>query len=292
MTKTNFHTHTYRCGHARGSEEEMVKRAIDQGISILGFSDHIPLPHYRTHLFKALPHTLSSPHAFLSCCKTILTNGPSMRMPYSSRKEHQESVMTLKNKYHDHITIYQGYEAEYFPEYLDYYQSLLDHQEIDYLILGQHFHQYSIHNRYYGGIHITDDMIIQYKEDVMRAIKSHLFSYIAHPDLFMVGKIEFDDLCQNVAYEICQCAKEHHIPLEINAGGMRKGRRKVQDEMLYPYPNDHFFEIASRVGNEVVFGIDAHQPEDLNDQIYDELNRFAQKLNLNVIETFEMRKGK
>ena len=27
----NYHTHTSRCGHATGSDEEYVKRAIEQG---------------------------------------------------------------------------------------------------------------------------------------------------------------------------------------------------------------------------------------------------------------------
>ncbi|MFQ7171807.1 MAG: hypothetical protein ACLRQF_06725 [Thomasclavelia ramosa] len=35
--KTNFHTHTFRCGHAVGNEEAMVKSAIE--VMKLGFSD-------------------------------------------------------------------------------------------------------------------------------------------------------------------------------------------------------------------------------------------------------------
>ena len=44
--KTNYHTHTYRCKHAMGNDEHIVKRAIDAGIDILGFSDHNPWPHF------------------------------------------------------------------------------------------------------------------------------------------------------------------------------------------------------------------------------------------------------
>ena len=32
---TNYHTHTARCGHARGSDREMVQAAVDGGIRIL-----------------------------------------------------------------------------------------------------------------------------------------------------------------------------------------------------------------------------------------------------------------
>ena len=40
----NYHTHTYRCGHASGKEEDYVLAAIKLGIKRLGFSDHIILP--------------------------------------------------------------------------------------------------------------------------------------------------------------------------------------------------------------------------------------------------------
>ena len=35
----NYHTHTTRCRHAAGSDEEYVRCAIDNGLQILGFSD-------------------------------------------------------------------------------------------------------------------------------------------------------------------------------------------------------------------------------------------------------------
>lgn len=40
----NYHTHTSRCQHAAGTEEEYVEAAIEMGIKELGFSDHIPCP--------------------------------------------------------------------------------------------------------------------------------------------------------------------------------------------------------------------------------------------------------
>ena len=40
MLKQNFHTHTSRCGHAIGLDEDYVKTAIKAGIKVLGFSDH------------------------------------------------------------------------------------------------------------------------------------------------------------------------------------------------------------------------------------------------------------
>lgn len=40
----NYHTHTWRCNHAVGTEREYVERAIEGGLKILGFSDHTPMP--------------------------------------------------------------------------------------------------------------------------------------------------------------------------------------------------------------------------------------------------------
>ena len=38
----NYHTHTPRCNHAKGTEEEYVQAALKRGSKILGFSDHTP----------------------------------------------------------------------------------------------------------------------------------------------------------------------------------------------------------------------------------------------------------
>ena len=40
--KHNYHTHTFRCNHASGTDREYVERAIENGMKTLGFSDHAP----------------------------------------------------------------------------------------------------------------------------------------------------------------------------------------------------------------------------------------------------------
>ena len=42
--KANYHTHTERCRHAQGTEEDYIREALKAGVSILGFSDHAPFP--------------------------------------------------------------------------------------------------------------------------------------------------------------------------------------------------------------------------------------------------------
>ena len=53
----NLHTHTYRCHHASGKDEEYVIKAIQNGYDLMGFSDHAPylFPNGYVSSFRMLP---------------------------------------------------------------------------------------------------------------------------------------------------------------------------------------------------------------------------------------------
>lgn len=290
MKKTNFHTHTYRCGHANGSEEEMVCSAIKMGIEELGISEHVPLPHYRQHLLKSLV-AIRGPRSFLSLVHAFIQNGPSMRMPYPDMENYLDKIKECQDKYQDQIRIYKGFEAEGLEEYFDYYQSLLYEHKVDYLILGHHFHKHCVHSDYYGKENMKKKDIYQYCNDVEKALETGLFSYLAHPDLFLIGYKEFDLDARTVSQRICEKAKELNIPLEVNAGGIRRGLRNVNGEMIYAYPNTHFWKIVGEVGNDVILGFDAHDPSDFNEAMYKQMLDFCKEHNLNVIDHFDFLQG-
>lgn len=291
MKKVNYHTHTYRCGHANGTEEEMIDAAIKIGIEDLGICCHVPLPHYRFHLIKSIP-AIRSIKSIVSLAFAFIKQGPNMRMPYKSIDEHLNEVSQCQEKYKDQIHIYKGFEAEGITEYFDYYQSLLDENKVDYLILGHHFHKHCIHSDYFGRENLTKKDLYNYCNDIEKAIESKLFSYVAHPDLFLMGYHDYGIDMQTVTRRICEKAKEYNIPLEINAGGMRKGLQKINDEEVYLYPNIHFWKIVCEVGNDVILGFDAHDPTDFNMGMYNQMLEFANELNLNVVDSFEFLKGK
>ncbi len=289
--KTNFHTHTFRCGHATGDEEDMIKSAIDTNIEILGMSCHVPLPHYRRHLIRGIKYAFSNKKVFKTWLTAMKLGGPNMRMAYKYKTTYEDNIRQAQKKYKDKIKIYIGFEAEYFKEYLPYYQEMLTSGEIDYLILGQHFDSYSIASKYYGRSNINHAAIEKYKDDVIAAFETKLFSYLAHPDLFMIGKVHWDSFCERITREICNKAKETNTPLEVNGGGMRRGKRKVDGEWVYQYPNTHFWDIVGEIGNDVVLGLDAHAPEEINDEMLQDLHAFAKEHNLHVIDTFPFKKG-
>ncbi len=290
MKKVNYHTHTYRCGHANGTEEDMIQAAINMNIKDFGISEHIPIPHYRMHLIRSL-FAVRSIRSFVSLIMAFVRNGPNMRMPYKQLDEHLKIVSEAKDKYKKDITIYQGFEAEGISEFFPYYQKILDEGKADYLILGHHFHKHCIHNDYFGKDKMTKKDIYQYCNDVEKALETNLFSYLAHPDLFLIGYRQYDIDMKTVSRRICQKAKELNIPLELNAGGMRRGLQDINGEVLYLYPNIYFWKIAAEIGNDVIIGFDAHDPSDFNEAMYKQLQTFGKENKLNLIDRFEFLKG-
>ncbi len=53
----NYHTHTKRCGHAKGTDEEYVIAAIEGGFDELGFSDQEGSVFKRSPIFLCLVKT-------------------------------------------------------------------------------------------------------------------------------------------------------------------------------------------------------------------------------------------
>ena len=108
-----YHTHTYRCRHADGTEEEYIKKAISEGVRVLGFSDHAP--------YK-FPGNYSS----------------YFRMKNFEQDDYFDTLIALREKYRDKIEIHIGYEAEYYPELFAATHKLWEKRKPEYLILGQH----------------------------------------------------------------------------------------------------------------------------------------------------------
>ena len=40
----NWHTHNFRCRHARGDFADYARAAVGAGVAVLGVSDHCPTP--------------------------------------------------------------------------------------------------------------------------------------------------------------------------------------------------------------------------------------------------------
>lgn len=227
--KFNYHTHTSRCMHAQGADEEYVLAAIEAGFDEIGFSDHCAWPYEK----------------FVS----------GMRMSADKIEDYTSSVKQLKEKYKNQISIKLGWECEFFEMHIDWLREIVKEYEFDYLILGHHYSPYEKGGNYNGKIK-TPKKIELYKEGVLKAMDSGLFSYVAHPDLYMKAYRKFDEHAEKVAREIIAKAIETNTPLEYNLLGLEYS--KQDGKMGYPYTS--FWEIAAEMGAKCVIGIDAHRP--------------------------------
>ena len=223
----NYHTHTWRCMHANGDEKEYVENAIENGLEILGFSDHTPMPYPGDYVsgFKMAPDQL---------------------------EDYVDTVLALKEEYRRDIDIRLGLEVEYYPALFEALLDLMRPYPIEYFLLGQHFLGNEIGEPYSGNRTFSKEALIRYCAQTKEALETGRFTYFAHPDLiFFLGD---KSLYMKEMRALCEHAKKLGIPLEINLLGIETNRN---------YPNPLFWKIAGEVGNDVILGSDAHSPNDV-----------------------------
>ena len=231
----NYHTHTFRCGHANGTDEEYVLAAIEAGYKILGFSDHAP--------YRNLPF-------------------PRSRMAWEQLDEYVESINALKEKYKDQIEIHVGLETEYYPDHHDEKVALLE--KVEYLLLGQHSMYPSGDGSFFR--FNTDEQLMMYAENICKGLETGLYTYLCHPDVYIYNQVGFDDTCRKVARMILAKAAETDTPVEINVHGVNRDRQHFPDgSELDWYPHKEFWKIAAEYPLRCIYGIDAHDPQRLLD---------------------------
>ena len=260
----NIHTHTYRCGHASGRDKEYVEAAIAQGIPVLGFSDHVMLPHHEQ---------------------------PGIRGSISLLKDYIGSIQDLKKRYEGQCEIYVGFEAEWYgDQYASYYKELLERKDFDYLILGQHCFDYFGHLYWYARL-TPPESIRKYRDDLIAGMESGLFTYVAHPDIYVAWEGEFDEAAEEVAEDICSTASRLGIPLELNCGMLRQ-TDYVRQEGSLAYPCAYFWKIAAKHGVKAIIGIDAHRPQDFASTDLAWMKEFARRMGLDLLTECPIKKGK
>lgn len=264
LTKSNFqsfnyHTHTNRCGHAGiASDKEYVEYAKQVGITQLGFTDHVP------YTSLEFPETHKKSHIDEKTKEEVIDEieVAQQRMHISDVDEYIASIRELQQE-NPTMKIMCGFEAEFDPMKEQFLGELRD--KVDYMILGQHFVPYGMSQVPQRN---NPNYPIQYAEMLCKAMESGIFDIVAHPDIFMEFRDSLDTeekktlFMQNAkiaSQAICNKAKELGIPIELNFGGINKG--KIMQDGQLAYPHSEFWQIAAETGVSVLYGVDAHTPE-------------------------------
>ena len=252
--RANYHTHTYRCNHAVGSEEDYVVNAIAEGFDILGFSDHTP---------------------------QIFRDGyrSGIRMGIEELPNYCRVIRELRDRHSEEIRIHVGLEVEYYPALFSDLISAAQDQGVEYLLLGQHFLGNEQNQPYTGAPTADEEILRRYCEQSMDAMQTGAFTYFAHPDL-----IHFQgdpEIYRKHMRRLCQEAKSCGLPLEMNMLGLWSGRH---------YPDTRFWAIAAEEGCQAILGWDVHAPDQIcRPEAEKTLRMSAKQLGLELLETVEFR---
>ena len=256
----NYHTHTKRCGHAQGSDEQYVKAAIDAKLEVLGFSDHMPVP------------------------DNILTYS---RMRPEEVAEYLTAINDLKEKYADKIKILSGFECEWLPGEPEFIYDL--RKQSDFIIFGNH--ERLIPNALYDyTYYCSDDQDIEaYCQETKAALSTGWYSCFAHPEYFMLGRRSFSEKCRWAANYLAEVCCEYDVPMEINLKGWEKPH--LIDGIQQPaYPFKEFWQEVAKYPTKAIFGTDAHRPSEVFrfDQI-EAVLAYLDCPSLNIIEELELK---
>ena len=220
----NYHTHTPLCRHASGTVAEHAQAAYDNGLRILGISDHTPywFPEgYYTHM-RMFPHQLEG---------------------------YIQEVLAAKEAFRGKLEMHLGLEVEYYPKFFPELLARVQDTPVEYFLLGQHWSGSEIDEPYNGAPTDREYDLSRYCDQVIEAMNTGLFTYAAHPDLIrFVGN---DKIYRRHVRRLCREAKSCGIPLEINLLGLVGNRN---------YPDSRFWEVAAEEGCCAILGVDAHSP--------------------------------
>ncbi len=230
----DYHVHTFRCGHAGGASRDFVLRAIEQGLSEMAFTDHIPL------------YFLPPPD-----------RDPRLAMREDQFDEYLAEVEALRREFAGRIPIRLGLEADYAEGHEETLAAWLGRADWD-LVLG------SVH--WVAGDWIdapgsaarferegTQRLYREYYRLLSLAARTRLFDVLTHFDLPKKHGHRPETSVREAEDAAIAAAREGGCAVEISSAGLRKPAGE-------PYPEAGLLARIAAAGVPLTFSSDAHAP--------------------------------
>ena len=260
---TDYHVHTFRCGHAGGASRDFVRRAVERELSEIGFTDHIPL--------YFLPPS---------------ERDPKLAMRDDQLDEYVREVATLRAEFQGVIEVRLGLEADYAEGREAELESWLARADWD-LVLG------SVH--WVAGGWIDDPatsparferegvvtLYNEYYRLLARAARTGFFDVLTHFDLPKKHGHRLEAPLPAEA-EAIRAARESGVAVEISSAGLRKPVGEA-------YPEPRLLREIVRSGVPVTFSSDAHAPAEVG-WGYEKTLALARECGVTELVTFEKRR--
>ncbi len=226
----DLHMHTPLCRHATGEPVDYARRALEIGLTEIGFSDHSPM---RQDDFD------------------------NWRMRFSQLDDYVESVRRSQKDF-PQLAIRLALEVDYLPGHEEWIRELAAWHPWDYFIGSVH---------YISETWAIDDpqKISEWKhrdpfevwsiyfERLAKAAETGLFEIIGHADLPKKFGHKPNRDCTPLYDRFLSAARQYNCAIELNTAGLRKNCREI-------YPSHEILRLAFQKGVPITFGSDAHAP--------------------------------
>jgi histidinol-phosphatase (PHP family) len=221
--------HSHLCRHGEGEIDQYVEKAIEIGLSEIGFAEHIPIPEL---------------------------DDPTGRMDIRDFPVYLTEVAEAQKKYPE-ITVRLGLEADYLPGHMDFISAFIQRYPFDFVIGSVHFigdwdfsNPVFLHRFEEFGV---DSAWISYYRLLTEAASTGLYDIIGHFDVIKKFKrFPSADIAEHV-HTALQAIKENDLVLDVNTGGKRGLVREI-------YPSPDILQLAREMDIPVILGSDAHAP--------------------------------
>jgi len=226
----DYHMHTPLCRHAVGEPDEYAKRALEIGLTEIGFSDHSPMRQ---------------------------DNFDSWRMNFSQLDEYVEKVRKAQKNF-PQLTIRLALEVDFIPGHENWIRELAARHPWDYFIGSVHYvsDSWAIDDpQKLSEWKNRDSFEVWqiYFERLTKVAESKLFEIIGHADLPKKFGHKPNHDCTSLYEKFLDAAKKNNCAIELNTAGLRKDCKEI-------YPSREILQLAFKKGVPITFGSDAHAP--------------------------------
>lgn len=278
MPKQKFTLHTHNNElhfDGRYSAREMIETAQNLGFETIGVSNHMIFHKSLT------PYLQYEPMFFDDFNKAE-----------KAYMKHIEILNNLKSEFKINIKI--SFEVDFFQnkDWRNYFDKMVTRLPVDYLISGSHFLKNDDESFVCNIFHLKHlepqpdaetlhQMILNHYKNIIAAIKSGYFSFIAHLDYTTRLDLGVDKIYDECKMEVLEAVKEAKIPIEVNTNGYEQLNR--------PYPDIWMIKELAKDGGivPIVLSDDAHFTERLG-QHFDEAEKLLADLHYTNRFTLDM----
>ncbi len=229
----DYHMHTPLCRHAVGEPDEYARRALEIGLTEIGFSDHSPMRQ---------------------------DNFDNWRMNFSQLDEYVEKVRRTQKNF-PQLTIRLALEVDFIPGHEDWIRELAARHPWDYFIGSVHYvsDSWAIDDPQKLSEWKNRDSFEVWRicfERLTKAAESKLFEIIGHADLPKKFGHKPPDNYTKLFEPFLDAAKKSGCTLDVNTAGLRKDCKEI-------YPSREILKLAFEKGVPITFGSDAHAPDEV-----------------------------